>query len=130
MRGYVLAFVILLLFFVSCTRDKTSSNCPPCTSAISFKTNVLPIFQISCAVQGCHDVTTHAAAVVLDSANAYTNITQAGTGYIIAYNANASLFYTTLNSPGVNGMPKGLPPLPQCQVETIACWINQGAKNN
>jgi len=130
MRRYALAIVILLLFFSSCTKNNTGVNCPQCTSAISFKNNILPIFAASCSVRGCHDVATHAAAVILDSANAYSNVTAHGTGFVTAYNVNASLLYTTLNSNGVNGMPKGLPPLPQCQVEDIACWINQGAQNN
>jgi len=115
----------------SCTKDKTSADlCTGCSTTVSFNTDIIPIFQASCAISGCHDATTHAAAVVLDSADAYTRITEPGTGYVIAGNANASLFFTTLNSPGVNGMPKGLPPLPPCQVEAIECWINQGALNN
>ncbi len=123
---------ILLMAFVSgCTRDEAISDpCPGCPSTISFKADILPIFAASCSVRGCHDATTHAAAVVLDSAHAYTTVTEPGTGYVTRYNANTSILYTTLNANGVNGMPKDLPPLSQCQVQAVACWINQGAVNN
>ena len=76
------------------------------------------------------DLLINNAAVILDSADAYSNVTAHGTGYIIPYHANTSLLYTTLNANGVNGMPKNLPPIPQCQVQAIYCWINQGALNN
>lgn len=133
MRRYLSSFIVAFLFLSSCTKNKTGSNCTACTSAISFKTDILPIFEVSCALSGCHDTITHAAAVILDSANAYTKVTEHGTGYVTPGNANASLLYTTLNTPNtssVNGMPKGLAPLSECQIEAIACWINQGALNN
>jgi hypothetical protein len=123
--------IVLLALLSGCTRDEAISDpCAGCPSNISFKGDIIPIFEASCSLSGCHDATTHAAAVILDSAHAYLTVTEPGTGYIIKFQADASILYTTLNAPGVNGMPKGLPPLPQCQVDAIACWINQGAKNN
>jgi hypothetical protein len=122
-------FIIFIAFLPACTRD-TANECSNCPSTVSFKSGILPIFAASCAMRGCHDVITHAAAVILDSANAYANVTAQGTGFVTPYDIHASILYTTLNSNGVNGMPKGLPPIPQCQVEAIACWINQGALNN
>ena len=123
--------IMLTAGLSGCTRDQaTNDPCPGCPSTVSFKSDILPIFAVSCSVPGCHDVITHAAAVILDSADAYSNVTAHGTGYIIPYHANTSLLYTTLNANGVNGMPKNLPPIPQCQVQAIYCWINQGALNN
>ena len=131
MRRAIGVCIILTAFISGCTRDQAIYDpCPGCSSGISFKNDILPIFATSCSVSGCHDVTTHAAAVILDSAHAYITVTEPGTGYITKYNANQSILYTTLNSNGVNGMPKGLPPLPPCQVAAVACWINQGAMNN
>ncbi len=127
----IVVCIMLIAVISGCTRDQAISDvCQGCPSTISFKSDILPIFSASCSVSGCHDVTTHAAAVVLDSAHAYRTVTESGTGYVTKYSADGSILYTTLNANGVNGMPKGLPPLPQCQVQAIYCWINQGAQNN
>ncbi len=125
------ACIVLIAFISGCTRDEASNDpCPGCPATISFKSDILPIFAQSCSVSGCHDATTHAAAVILDSAHAYNTVTESGTGYIVKGDAGNSILYNTLNASGVNGMPKGLPPLPPCQVQSIYCWINQGAPNN
>jgi hypothetical protein len=105
-------------------------SCPACSSSLSFKSTIIPIFQTSCAIAGCHDSITHQSSLNLDSAQAYATATEPGTGNVTPGDAGNSLMYTLLNAGGTNGMPKGLPPLAPCEIQEIECWINQGAKNN
>lgn len=124
--------VIASMLFASCTKDKASNGqCPPCIDTVSFKTVIIPIFAASCAVTGCHNATTDAFSINLDSAHAYASATEPGTGNITPGDAEGSLLYTIINSGGSNGMPPdGYTPLTACEIDEIGCWINQGAKNN
>jgi hypothetical protein len=91
---------------------------------ICFESSVLPIFQSSCARSGCHDAASREGGYVLDS---YANIVKKG---LNTGNAGNSKIYTILSKTGSEQMPP-LPasPLPQAQKDSIAKWINTGAKN-
>lgn len=131
MRRAILVWIAITAVLASCTKDRTAPiSCPPCPADISFKAVVIPIFQANCATPTCHDAQTHAFALNLDSANAYIDITEPGTGYVYANNAGNSLLYTILLDPGSNHMPLDAPNLPPCEIQDIECWINQGAQNN
>ena len=97
---------------------------PGCTSGgtICFESSVLPIFLSSCAKSGCHDAITKEEGYVLDN---YTNIVRKG---IVPGNANDSKLYKVLFAGGDDRMPPDAP-LSQAQKDSIATWINQGAKN-
>jgi hypothetical protein len=95
-----------------CQTDKT----------ICFETNVLPIFLSSCAKSGCHDAASREEGYVLDS---YASIIRKG---LSPGNANNSKIYKVLLETGEDLMPPGAP-LTKAQKDSIAAWINQGAKN-
>ncbi len=128
--GLVITTVILVN---SCIHDAfidpTSLNngeisTPGCTTngAVCFESSVLPIFNSSCARSGCHDAITKEEGFVLDN---YNNIVRKG---IVPGNASESKLYKVLFEGGDDQMPPDAP-LSQGQKDSIAAWINQGAKN-
>jgi Cytochrome C oxidase, cbb3-type, subunit III/Planctomycete cytochrome C len=123
----------LILIVGSCMHepfiDPTSLNngeisTPGCTTSgdVCFESSVLPIFISSCARSGCHDAITREEGFVLDS---YNNIVKKG---IKPGNANESKLYSVLFETGDDQMPPDAP-LSKAQKDSIAAWINQGAKN-
>lgn len=95
-----------------------------CTSSgqICFETNVLPIFISSCARPGCHDAETHEDGYNLSS---YATIVRKG---IEPGDASESKLYEVLFETGDDRMPPD-GSLTTAQKDSIAKWINQGAKN-
>ncbi len=134
-KPLLLSGIISLLVVVvgSCIHDPfidpTSLNngepsTPGCTTAgtVCFESSVLPIFISSCARSGCHDAITKEEGFVLDN---YNNIIRKG---IVPGDANESKLYKVLFESGDDRMPPDAP-LSQAQKDSIAAWINQGAKN-
>jgi hypothetical protein len=120
---------------VSCQHEPFSTNTgtpggtPPNNGTgpagtVCFESDILPIFNSSCAKSGCHDATTRADGYVLDS---YNNIIKKG---IVAGNATKSKIYEVLFKSGFDRMPQPPnPALTAAQSALIAQWINEGAKN-
>lgn len=134
-KKIVLAALVsgMMLFVGSCIHDpfidpsslnNGESNTPGCTSSgtVCFESSVLPIFISSCARSGCHDASTREEGFVLDR---YNNIIRKG---IVPGNANESKLYRVLFESGEDQMPPDAP-LSKAQKDSIAAWINQGAKN-
>lgn len=99
-------------------------NTPGCVSdgIVCFESSVLPLFISSCARSGCHDAITREEGFTLDN---YANIIKKG---IKPGNASESKLYKVLFETGEDQMPPDAP-LSQAQKDSIAAWINQGAKN-
>ena len=122
--------IIVIACLSSCTKDTAVySPCPGCPSNISFSAAIIPIFASNCSSVGCHNTSTHAGSVDLDSAYAYAAITKPGTGYVVAGNADYSLVYSELLPGNSLHMPISSQ-LDACDIQKIQCWINQGALNN
>lgn len=131
-RQYLLIKLVSLVAIVaagSCTHDPLldpsslnngQPSTPGCVSSgqLCFESSVLPIFVSSCASKGCHDSKSRREGYTLDT---YSNIVKRG---ITPGNANGSKLYKIL----FDGMPPGAP-LSKAQKDSIATWINQGAKN-
>ncbi|MEZ4944029.1 MAG: c-type cytochrome domain-containing protein [Cyclobacteriaceae bacterium] len=98
---------------------------PDCQyQGVCFESSILPIFVSSCAKPGCHDAVTREEGFNLTS---YANIIKKG---IVPGNANESKLYKVTTKSGEDQMPP-YPDLPltQPQRDSIAKWINGGAKN-
>jgi hypothetical protein len=97
---------------------------PGCVSngLVCFESSVLPIFISTCAITGCHDSKSRKEGYSLDN---YNNIIKKG---ISPGNSANSKLYKVLFETGENQMPPGAP-LSKAQKDSIAAWINQGAKN-
>jgi len=132
-RWILIPALILIFIFDSCVHepfiDPNSLNdgqttTPGCKTSgtICFESNVLPIFQSSCAMTGCHDSNSRRGGYQLDN---YSSIVRQG---ISPGNASGSKLYRVLSATGEDLMPPGAP-LTKSQKDSIASWINQGAKN-
>lgn len=89
-------------------------------TTVCFESQILPLYQSSCAMAGCHDATTHTEGYNLTT---YAGITARG---ISPGKPSNSKLYTILS----NGMPpSGYTPLSADQKAIISKWISQGAKN-
>lgn len=131
--GFLAVVVILFILVDSCIHEpfidpfalnEGQPNTPGCVSGgtVCFESSVLPIFISSCARSGCHDAKTGEEGFVLDN---YANIVKKG---IKPGNASESKLYKVLFASGEDQMPPDAP-LSQAQKDSIAAWINQGAKN-
>jgi len=125
--------ISICILLSNCSKDHTlqTTGCTNCPDTVSFQFAIIPIFKQNCAING----TCHSGSNVqnghfdLDSAVAYAQATQVGTGYVIPGNPINSILYDEL-SPGVNQhMPVGIQ-LDDCTIQEIYCWIKQGALNN
>ncbi|MFZ1422181.1 MAG: c-type cytochrome domain-containing protein [Saprospiraceae bacterium] len=108
------------------TMDSTNQNACD-TNIIYFQNQVLPIFQSSCALSGCHDPIKHEEGLILDT---YQNILR--TGDIRANNPSSGDIYKLISS---QDPKKRMPPPPMNalsieQQNLIYNWILQGAKND
>ena len=128
-RATLFGFVLLVLLS-ACAKDK-SKSCTGSCPTVSFKSDIIPIFTVNCALSGCHNNSTSANKYVeLDSAAAYVSIMHAGTGYVVPGNPGYSILLGQLY-PGVsNHMPNNGGQLDDCSIQKISCWIQQGALNN
>ncbi|MDO9257172.1 MAG: c-type cytochrome domain-containing protein [Bacteroidales bacterium] len=101
----------------------TESTCNKDT--VYFVQAVLPMFQSSCALSGCHDAITHKEGLRLDS---YSGIISGG---INGSNPTNSKIYRVMVSSGEEQMPPSpVASMTSTQLSTISKWISQGAKNN
>jgi mono/diheme cytochrome c family protein len=149
-RTYGLQLTALLLIAVAGTalywragdaapRAPVSYSATPVTggaggSPISFKTTIEPIFSAHCLE--CHLAGQAAGGLHLDT---YNDLLHGGNiipgSIIVAGDHARSVLWQIIqpggNWPGGNRMPLSGPPyLPDSQIQTIAAWIDQGAKDN
>jgi mono/diheme cytochrome c family protein len=125
----VLFFLLLPVFilFFSCKHD-TLPVLPDLPvvldTTVCFENDVLPIFQSYCAKADCHDTI---SATYDFKFNSYENILR---HWISPGDASGSRVFQILAHDNSNRMPlPPLNPLTTEQINLIARWINQGAKN-
>ncbi|HEU5147014.1 MAG TPA: c-type cytochrome domain-containing protein [Chryseosolibacter sp.] len=124
--------IVMLLVTGSCVHEASLDALPDgegptvagCTNGgeVCFESSVLPIFLSSCSRTGCHNAETQEDGYILDT---YSNIVRKG---ISPGNADESKLYRVLFEDGEDRMPPD-EPLSKAQQDSIAAWINQGAKN-
>ncbi len=98
----------------------------PANTGVSFSTDVAPIINDACL--NCHGANNPRANLRLDT---FAGWKQGGrSGPLLAVgNANNSLLIARLRAPNPNDrMPRNANALPNDDIQTIATWINQGAK--
>ena len=110
--------------FVNDSINFNGSTCSKDT--VYFVQQILPIFQSSCALSGCHNSTTHKEDLILDS---YSGILS--TGGISVSNPTNSKIYKVMVKSGEERMPPSpASAMTSTQLALISKWIGQGAKNN
>ena len=119
----LLLFLMSSAFMASCT--KSNSAAAPAVKlpdTPSFKNNIQPIFNTTCAISGCHVSPSPASGLDLDSAVAYKDLLKLN--LINTALPSQSNLYLALNT----GMP---PSGRNASLNALVLkWIQQGAKNN
>jgi hypothetical protein len=117
--GYVIAG---LLLFASCEYEFIVPEVVELPDEISFKDDIVPIFNSNCNITGCH-VAGH-WAVDLTPDNAYQDLF--AKNLIDVENPASSLIYTKLTEAGSSHDGRSTP----TQQELILKWIEDGALDN
>ena len=117
----------------SCNKDKAPVPVTPdvCTSlpaTVSFKHDLIPLFKSQCSIAGCHSGGSPGGHLNLDSLVAYSQLMQAGKGYVDTVNIDASVLYAFMISSSQIMPPSGK--LDNCSIQLVYKWIQQKAKNN
>ncbi len=95
----------------------------------SFSRNILPIMNVNCAIVGCHNDSSAAAGLRL---NSYNNVMK-GSKYgavVYPYDAQGSKVVKRIKGTETPRMPKNRPALSTSDQGLISNWINGGARNN
>ena len=111
-----LLFLTGISWITSCTHDAKINDLPE----VCFARDVLPIFQTSCAISGCHDGGGHEAMAL----NSYATISRT----VTPGKPDGSQAYSAITSTwGENKMPPQQP-LSLENRTIIRVWIEQGAR--
>lgn len=120
----IFTFALWLLLagigFSGCDYEFIEFDETPITTEVSFKNDVVPVFNVSCGFSGCH-----AAGAVppeLTPERAYQSLFS--NNMVVANEPANSLLYTSMAS---GSMKKYSTPE---QTRLIRAWIEQGALNN
>jgi hypothetical protein len=129
-KRIILAVTILVILtvFQSCYDATTVviDNGPIITQTVSFKTDIMPIFNKSCNIAGCHNSGGNNPDLSADKAyNSLINGKYVDTGS--PDQSELYLFLTGKKSPQ---MPLGASSNPSSINQLTLAWIKQGAKNN
>lgn len=123
MNKLSLLLISLLVIMTSCYYDSeenlypgtSGNNCD--TTNVTFSGTIQPILQSNC--NSCHNSNVAEAGVVTEN---YEGLLPAVT---------SGVFWKAVNhEPGVTPMPYQGNKLPQCELDKIRAWINNGAPNN
>jgi hypothetical protein len=116
---------LLILMWSACYYDEVVPGASIAdVGQISFTTDIIPIFNASCNMSGCHN--TGGQAPDLSASNAFNALTNGG--YINTSNASASELYKWMNNEESLSMPLSGPNA--TYNAKVLAWIEQGGSNN
>ena len=105
------------LVIQSCyNHDLPEPEIDPCSVDVSFESQVKPIINTSCAIAGCHN-----GSLGPDRNWTVFNAFQA---------KSANVKDRITRSPGTPGHMPAVGSLTSEQIQTIVCWVDQGAQAN
>ena len=104
-----------------------SSGVPCNPDSIYFQNQILPILVSNCTESGCHNAIERQDGVVLTS---FQNLLSTVEDVTLNNWDENELMKALLEDDPDKRMLYGKPALPQAQINLIAAWIQQGAKNN
>ena len=119
---------VLLVVSQSC-EDATTlviDNSPAVTKTVSFANDLVPIFNKSCALAGCHNAGGKQPELTADKA--YSALTIGN--YLNVGSPKESSVYQYLTGKKTPQMPMGSTPNPSNLNALVLAWVTQGAKNN
>ena len=117
-KGIIYSLAICASLFLACSDDEepmmNMNNNNECSEQISYSSDVAPIVNRACALSGCH--VDGFASGDFTTFSAFQSRASRVVGRITTGTMPPS------NSPG--------PSLTDAQIETIECWVDQGAMDN
>lgn len=117
----VIAVMICLISACKSDNEQDLYSVPDCDStAMSFESDILPIVNEHCS--SCHGGLTPTAGLLLET---YDQIKTSANNS--TYSGMINRIEREKNDPLL--MPMGYK-LPQCQIDQIKAWVNQGSLNN
>lgn len=117
-----LFLVAVFSFLSSCYYDNEeylysgSTTCD--TTDFTFSTRINPIISSSC-LPGCHSQAAGSGGIVLEG---YVNITNSAN--------SGDLMCVISHQSGCSPMPKNSPKLPDCDIQAVQRWIDNGTPEN
>lgn len=116
----ILIFVGTAITLTACLKDRTVEPLPPdpCVDIVSFNDDLLiPLFNNSCNVSGCHSTEDVAAGEIWVAHDSISN--------------HADLILEAIShDPSRSPMPFGGEKLADSLIQKFDCWIQQGKLNN
>lgn len=116
--------VFLAVIVGSCTYEEMLPFTPDPNTPVYFSTDIIPIFNASCNVAGCHNGS--GPPPDLRPASAYQALQEGG--YIDVNDPSNSELYLWMR--GERGFPMPLSGSNATYNATVLSWIEQGAPNN
>lgn len=122
--GFLAGFTMLLL--IGCYKDKTVilDTGAEITRPVSFAGDIIPIFNKSCNISGCHSA--GGKSPDLTSVNAYNSLTNGG--YLNTSDPPSSPVYLWMT--GKKGTPMPVSGVNKDYNALMLAWIKQGSQNN
>jgi hypothetical protein len=115
-----ISIVLALLSWAGCYYDNEEDLYPDTgckTDDVTYSGVIAPILQANCNV--CHAAGIQLGGVILDSHDK-----------VLVQVNNGRLLGSIKREPGFSPMPQNQPKLPDCTIEKIEVWIQNGAPNN
>jgi hypothetical protein len=129
--GLLLVCSIVLFGLQGCKKDVTvviepTGSTISSDKTISFSSDIVPIFNKSCSISGCH--ATGGKAPDLTDSKAFSSLNSGG--YLDVAKPASSKLYLSLTGKYGMVMPIGTANNPSNLNNLVLAWITQGAKNN
>jgi hypothetical protein len=131
--------VLLIATFWSCSSDNPSE--PPQNTGSQAPASKLSdiqakVFNVSCALSGCHGSTNNQAGLLLTAGNSFSNLVNVQSVLFSQFkrvepnNSANSLLIKILKGEVSPRMPFNRTPLSAAVIDSIAKWIDNGASND
>ena len=125
----VMILVTSCMFFITgCYKVTTlyPTNDAEVTKAVSLATDLIPIFEKSCSISGCHNSGGLKPDLTVDKIHS----TLISGNYVNLATPESSELYLWLTGKKAIPMPVGAANNPSNINQLVLAWIKQGAKNN
>ena len=131
--------IVTLIFILGCSEDNPTE--PPQNTGSQAPSSKLSdiqakVFNVSCALSGCHGSTNNQAGLLLTAGNSYSNLVNVQSVLFSQFkrvepnNSTNSLLIKILKGEVTPRMPFNRTPLSNAVIDSIAKWIDTGALDN
>ncbi len=133
----LLASSLLLIIIWGCSENNPTEPTPTATAPLSKLSDIQSkVFNVSCALSGCHGSTNAQAGLLLTEGNAFAELVNVqGENFpafkrVVPDSSSNSLIIKILKGEVSPRMPLNRDPLSAAVIDSIAKWIDNGALNN